>query len=94
MRTLKPEGDEPFNLPLAQQVQTFGGGDVVTLSFSVSFTGGPLQKVRIEMTKDKAIGGLGRREGGPAQEAEARCRVGWVCPRSAADAPYGDPRRA
>ncbi len=59
MGTLKPEGDEPFNLPLSQQVQAFGGGDVVTLSFSVSFTGGPLQKVRVEMTKEKAVTLLG-----------------------------------
>lgn len=55
MGTLKPEGNEPFNLPLAQQVQAFGNGDLITLSFSVSFTGGLLQKVRIEMTKDKAV---------------------------------------
>ena len=29
------------------------------LSFSVSFTGGPLRKVRIKMTKDKAVTLLG-----------------------------------
>jgi hypothetical protein len=58
MGTLKPEGDEPFVLPLAQQVQAFGGGDLVTLSFSVSFSGS-LQKVRVEMTKDKAVTLLG-----------------------------------
>ena len=40
MGTLKPEGDEPFDLPLAQKAQAFGGDDVVvTLSFAVSFTG-------------------------------------------------------
>jgi len=59
MGTLKPEGDEPFNLPLAQEVRAFGNGDLVTLSFTVSFNGGPLQKVRIEMTKDKAATLLG-----------------------------------
>jgi hypothetical protein len=59
MGTLKPEGEEPFNLPLAQQVQAFGSSDVVTLSFSVSFDGGPLQKVRVELTKNKAATLLG-----------------------------------
>jgi hypothetical protein len=59
MGTLKPEGDEPFNLPLAQQAQAFGNGDVVTLSFSVSFTGGLIQKVRIDLTNDKAASLLG-----------------------------------
>jgi hypothetical protein len=59
MGTLNPEGDEPFYLPLAQQAQAFGSGDLVTLSFSLSFTGGPHQKVRIEMTKDKAVTLLG-----------------------------------
>jgi hypothetical protein len=59
MGTLKPEGDEPFDLPLAQQVQASGNGDVVTLSFSVSFTGGRLKKVRIDMTKNNAVTLLG-----------------------------------
>jgi hypothetical protein len=52
--TLKPEGDEPFLLPLAPQVEAFGG-ELVRLSFRVSFTGGPLQKVQIEMTQDIAV---------------------------------------
>jgi VCBS repeat-containing protein len=59
MGTLKPEGDEPFNLPLAQQVRAMQNGDLVALSFTVSFTGGALQKVEIEMTKDKAVTLLG-----------------------------------
>jgi hypothetical protein len=33
MGTFEPEGDEPFNLPLAREAQAFGNGDVVTLSF-------------------------------------------------------------
>jgi hypothetical protein len=60
MGAFKPEGDEPFNLPLAQQAQAFGNGDVVTLSFSVAFpSGGLIQKVRIEVTKDTAVTLLG-----------------------------------
>jgi hypothetical protein len=60
MGELKPEGDEPFYLPVAQQAQVFGNGDVVTLSFSVAFpSGGLIQKVRIDLTKDKAATLLG-----------------------------------
>jgi hypothetical protein len=59
MGTLKPEGDEPFHLPLVQQAQAFGNGDLVTLSFVVSFTGSSLEKVHIEMSKDKAVTLLG-----------------------------------
>jgi hypothetical protein len=45
---------------LAQQAQAFGNGDVVTLSFSVAFpSGGLIQKVRIEVTKDTAVTLLG-----------------------------------
>jgi hypothetical protein len=40
---------------LAQQVRAFGSDNAVTLSFSVSFAGGPLQKVRIEMSRDNAV---------------------------------------
>jgi hypothetical protein len=60
MGELRPEGDEPFYLPVAQQAQAFGNGDVVTLSFSVAFPpGGAIQKVRIDMTKDTAATLLG-----------------------------------
>jgi len=59
MGTLRPEGDEPFELPLAQQADAFQNGELVTLSFKVSFNGGRLQKVRIELSKNQAVAFLG-----------------------------------
>jgi hypothetical protein len=58
MGILKPEGEEPFYLPTVQKVQVLGGNPV-TLSFTVSFNGGPLQKTRVELTNDKAVTLLG-----------------------------------
>jgi hypothetical protein len=60
MGELKPEGDGPFDLPLAQQAHAFQNGDGVTLSFNVAFpSGGLIQKVRIGLTKDTALTLLG-----------------------------------
>jgi hypothetical protein len=59
MGELKREGEDPFNLPPARQVRAFGSDNDVTLSFSVSFAGGPLQKVHIQVSRDNAVSLLG-----------------------------------
>lgn len=58
MGTLKPEGEDPFDLPLVQQARASKNGDLVALTLVVSF-GGRLQKVRAEMTQDNALTLLG-----------------------------------
>jgi hypothetical protein len=59
MGTLRPDGEDPFNLNLAQQARASKNGDLIDLTFYVSFTGGPPQKVCVELTQDTAVTLLG-----------------------------------
>lgn len=54
MGELRPVGDGPFDLPMAQRADAYRNGERVTLSFDSSFDG-RIQKVRIELLQDHAV---------------------------------------